>query len=154
MEVIFQIALICCIWLWNAVSSKLTWKDSVYHLLHVVLLKLVTEIRRSSVFFAPEIHVCCSSLTFSLFLFWNFFVLMQIAAKINPTGTSESVGQKRPLEDGSGMDWAGKLIYRPSLQPADIVLAICVKLINGNFLDITNALWNLCYMHSSCGIWI
>jgi len=25
----------------------------------------------------------------------------QIAAKINPTGTSESTGQKRPLEDGS-----------------------------------------------------
>jgi hypothetical protein len=82
-------------------------------------------------------HVCCASPTFSLFLVWNFFVLMQIAAKINPTGTSESVGQKRPLEDGSGMDWAGKLIHRPSLQPADIVLAICVKLINGNIPDVT-----------------
>lgn len=46
---------------------------------------------------------------------------MQIAAKINPTGTSESVGQKRPLEDGSGMDWTGKLIHRPSLQSAGIV---------------------------------
>jgi hypothetical protein len=27
---------------------------------------------------------------------------MQIAAKINPGGSSESTGQKRPLEDGSG----------------------------------------------------
>jgi hypothetical protein len=52
---------------------------------------------------------------------FNFFVLMQIAAKINPTGTSESVGQKRPLEDGSGMDWTGKLIHRPSLQSGGIV---------------------------------
>lgn len=62
---------------------------------------------------------------------------MQIAAKINPSGTSESVGQKRPLEDGSGMDWAGKIIHRPSLQSADIVLAVCVKLINGNIPDVT-----------------
>jgi hypothetical protein len=67
----------------------------------------------------------------------DFFVFMQIAAKINPTGTSESVGQKRPLEDGSGMDWTGKLIHRPSLQSADIALAIHVKLINGNIPDVT-----------------
>ncbi|KAG8223023.1 hypothetical protein J437_LFUL001345 [Ladona fulva] len=29
----------------------------------------------------------------------------QIAAKINPSGAGDSVGQKRPLEDGSGMEW-------------------------------------------------
>jgi hypothetical protein len=36
---------------------------------------------------------------------------MQIAAKINPSGTSESSGQKRPLEDGSGMDWLSKCFH-------------------------------------------
>jgi len=49
---------------------------------------------------------------------------MQIAAKINPSGTSESAGQKRPLEDGSGMDWLSKCFHRPSLRTADITLAI------------------------------
>ena len=49
---------------------------------------------------------------------------MQIAAKINPSGTSESAGQKRPLEDGSGMDWLSKCFHRPSLRTADIALAI------------------------------
>jgi hypothetical protein len=52
-------------------------------------------------------------------LYAAVFCLMQIAAKINPTGTSESTGQKRPLEDGSGMDWIIKCFHRPSLRTAD-----------------------------------
>jgi hypothetical protein len=59
----------------------------------------------------------------SMLLCCCLFVLMQIAAKINPTGTSESTGQKRPLEDGSGMDWLSKCFHRPSLLTADIALA-------------------------------
>lgn len=70
-------------------------------------------------------------------LFRHFFLLLQIAAKINPTGTSESSGQKRPLEDGSGMDWTGKLVHRPSLQSADAALAIYVKLTSGTIPDNT-----------------
>jgi hypothetical protein len=92
------------------------------------------------------------SLVFSMFLWWHIFLLMQIAAKINPTGTSESAGQKRPLEDGSGMDWTGKLMHRPSLQSADIALAICVKLTGGNIPDITlmhHTFWNW-FVPSSC----
>lgn len=63
--------------------------------------------------------------TVSMLLFC--FVSMQIAAKINPTGTSESTGQKRPLEDGSGMDWISKCFHRPSLQTADIALAVILN---------------------------
>jgi hypothetical protein len=79
--------------------------------------------------------VLCISNIFSVSIL-EFHVLLQIAAKINPTGTSESVGQKRPLEDGSGMYGTDKHIHRPSLQSAGIVLVIHVKLINGNVPDV------------------
>lgn len=47
-------------------------------------------------------------------LIYNFN-LFQIAAKINPGGASgDTAGQKRPLEDGSGMDWTGNLILAKS----------------------------------------
>jgi len=63
----------------------------------------------------------------SMLLFFFFFVLMQIAAKINPSGTSESAGQKRPLEDGSGMDWLSKCFHRPSLNSLHCI-SHCVEL--------------------------